>query len=81
MPESDVREGRPSRKNRNQAVRIPVDLEMPDDRALLRNQGDRLILGPLPKAGLLGLLAQWQPKDDAFSDIADKPCRPEEILG
>lgn len=81
MPEPDVREVRLFRNNRNQAVRIPVDLELPGDRALLRKEGDRLILEPVRKAGLLGLLAQWEPLDETFPEIADEPARPEDVLG
>jgi antitoxin VapB len=74
MSESDARVVRLFRNNRNQAVRIPVDLELPGDRALLRKEGDRLILEPVRKAGLIGLLAQWEPLDETFPDIADPPA-------
>jgi antitoxin VapB len=56
MPAPDVREVRLFRNNRNQAVRIPVDLELPGDRALIRKVVDRLIIEPLRKAGLIRLL-------------------------
>lgn len=81
MPEPDVREVRLFRNNRNQAVRIPVDLELPGDRALLRKEGDRLILEPIRKAGLIGLLAQWDTLDETFPDIADEPVPREDIFG
>lgn len=81
MPEPDVREVRLFRNNRNQAVRIPVDLELPGDRALLRKEGDRLILEPVRKAGLIGLLAQWEPIDDPCPDIADEPAPREDVFG
>jgi antitoxin VapB len=81
MSEPDVREVRLFRNNRNQAVRIPVDLELPGDRALLRKEGDRLILEPVRKAGLIGLLAQWEPIDDPFPDIADEPAPREDVFG
>jgi antitoxin VapB len=81
MPEPDVREVRLFRNNRNQAVRIPVDLELPGDRALLRKEGDRLILEPVRKAGLIGLLAQWEPLDEAFPAITDEPAPREDVFG
>jgi len=81
MPEPDVREVRLFRNNRNQAVRIPVDLELPGDRALLRKEGDRLILEPVRKAGLIGLLAQWELLDEAFPDISDEPAAREDVFG
>lgn len=80
MPEPDVREVRLFRNNRNQAVRIPVDLELPGDRALLRKEGDRLILEPVRKAGLIGLLTQWEPLDETFPDIADPPAPREDVF-
>jgi antitoxin VapB len=80
MSESDARVVRLFRNNRNQAVRIPVDLELPGDRALLRKEGDRLILEPVRKAGLIGLLAQWEPLDETFPDIADPPAPHEDVF-
>ena len=81
MSDPDVREVRLFRNNRNQAVRIPVDLELPGDRALLRREGDRLILEPVRKAGLIGLLAQWEPLAETFPDIADEPAPREDVFG
>lgn len=80
MSEPDVREVRLFRNNRNQAVRIPVDLELPGNRALLRKEGDRLILEPVRKAGLIGLLTQWEPLDETFPDIADPPAPREDVF-
>lgn len=81
MAAPDVREVRLFRNNRNQAVRIPVDLELPGDRALLRKDGDRLIIEPVRKAGLLGLLAQWEPLEETLPQIADAPAPREDIFG
>ncbi len=81
MADPDVREVRLFRNNRNQAVRIPVDLELPGDRALLRRDGERLILEPVRRPGLLGLLAQWGPLDEALLEIADAPAPREDIFG
>jgi antitoxin VapB len=81
MPKPDIREVRLFRNNRNQAVRIPVDFELPGDRALLRRDGDRLILEPIRRAGLLGLLSQWEPIEDEFPDIADPPPPREDVFG
>jgi antitoxin VapB len=77
----DVREVLPFGNNRKQAVRVPVDFELPGDRALLRKEGERLILEPVGKAGLLGLLADWQPFRETFPDFGGEPARPEEVLG
>lgn len=57
------------RNGRNQAVRIPRDLELPGNEALLRKEGDRLIVEPLPRRSLLEILATWEPLDEEFPDI------------
>lgn len=56
------------RNNRNQALRIPVEFELPGDEAVMRREGDRLILEPVAKPGLLALLAQWDDLDETFPD-------------
>lgn len=80
MAKNDAREVRLFRNNRNQAVRIPVEFELPGDRAILRKDGDRLILEPVRRAGLLGLLAQWAPLDEAFPAIEDAPAPAEDLF-
>lgn len=57
------------RNGRNQAVRIPRDMELDADEAILRRDGDRLILEPVPATPLLALLATLKPVDDEFPDI------------
>ena len=37
------------RNGRNQAVRIPREFELPGTYAIMRKEGDRLILEPAPK--------------------------------
>lgn len=37
------------RNGRNQAVRIPRDFELEGDEAILRKEGDRLIIEPIRK--------------------------------
>lgn len=58
-----------------------MDLELPGDRALLRREGDRLILEPIRPAGLAGLLSQWSPIEDDLLNIADPPSPREDLLG
>ena len=42
---------------------------------------DRLIIEPVRKStGLLDLLAKWQPLDEDFPEIEDKPVEPEGIF-
>ncbi|NHO34386.1 antitoxin [Acetobacter fallax] len=74
------------RNNRSQAVRIPVEFELPGDRVLIRRDGDRLVLEPVKAPSTLKeLLAAWRtepplaPEDD-FPDVHDVAARPEDIL-
>lgn len=68
------------RNGRNQAVRIPVEFELPGDEAIMRREGDRLVLEPTRKRGLLGLLETMEPIDEAFPEIEDRPPSPEQIF-
>jgi antitoxin VapB len=79
------REAKLFRNNRSQAVRIPVEFELPGEKVLISRDGDRLIIEPVRKLGLTALLAQWAkepplgPEDD-FPEIHDVPVRPEDIF-
>ena len=59
------------RNGRNQAIRIPRDLELPGSEALLRKEGERLIVEPMHRPTLLGLLATWAPLEEEFPEIDD----------
>ena len=59
------------RNGRNQAVRIPRDLELPGSEALLRKEGNRLIVEPMPRRSLLEILSTWAPLDEEFPDLDD----------
>ncbi|KAA6185363.1 AbrB/MazE/SpoVT family DNA-binding domain-containing protein [Thiohalocapsa marina] len=61
------------RNGRNQAVRIPRDLELPGDEAILRKEGDRLILEPAPPHSLLQVLDTLEPIEERFPEIGDPP--------
>ena len=77
---NEIRHVRLFRNGRNQAVRIPVEFELPGDEALMRRDGDRLVIEPLAKRGLSALLASLEPLDEAFPEIADPPPTPEHDL-
>ncbi|CAN7350782.1 MULTISPECIES: antitoxin [Bosea] len=77
---NEIRHVRLFRNGRNQAVRIPVEFELPGDEALMRRDGDRLVIEPLAKRGLTALLAGLEPLDEAFPEIADPPPAPERGL-
>jgi antitoxin VapB len=65
------------RNGRNQAVRIPREFELPGDDALMRKDGERLIIEPAPPTSLLDVLATLKPIRDTFPTIEDPP--PDEV--
>lgn len=67
------------KNGRNQAVRIPREFELPGDEAILRKEGDRLVLEAIPARRLLQLLAQLSPLDEDLPPILDQPPRRVEI--
>jgi antitoxin VapB len=64
-----VRRVRLFRNGRNQALRIPRELELDADEATIRRDGDRLFVEPVAPRRLLDLLATWQPLDEVWPDI------------
>jgi len=57
------------RNGRNQAVRIPVEFELPGNEATLRREGASLVLEPLGRPTLLAVLDALEPIPDEFPDI------------
>jgi antitoxin VapB len=68
------------RNGRNQAVRIPVEFELPGDEAIMHQDGDHLVIEPVRKRGLVALLKSMKPLDDDFPEIADPVPPPESVL-
>ncbi|MBN8987879.1 MAG: AbrB/MazE/SpoVT family DNA-binding domain-containing protein [Rhizobiales bacterium] len=68
---SERRHVRLFRNGRNQAVRIPVEFELPGDEAIMHREGGRLVIEPVRKRGLVALLKTMQPLDEAFPEIDD----------
>lgn len=68
------------RNGRNQAVRIPVEFELPGDEAIMHREGDRLVIEPLRKRGLMALLKTMNPLDEEFPRIDDPVPPPERVL-
>src|SRR5256714_14490262 len=79
MPEQ--RHVRLFRNGRNQAVRIPVEFELPGDEAIMHRDGDRLVIEPVRRRGLIGLLKTMKPLDEEFPQIDDPVPAPERRLG
>ena len=59
------------RNGRNQAVRIPVEFELPGDEAIMHRDGDRLVIEPARKRGLVALLNTMKPLEERFPEIDD----------
>ena len=57
------------RNGRNQALRIPREFELDADEAIVRKEGDRLIVEPVKRQRLLDILAALEPLDETFPDI------------
>ncbi len=57
------------RNGRNQALRIPRDLELPGRVATLRKEGPRLIVEPVAAPSLLDVLATLKPLDEKVPPI------------
>lgn len=56
---------------RNQAVRIPREFELPGNQAIMRKEGERLIIEPLRPKSLLGVLASLEPIEEDFPPIPE----------
>jgi antitoxin VapB len=68
------------RNGRNQAVRIPVEFELPGDEAIMHRDGDRLVIEPVRKRGLVALLKTMKPLNEEFPQIDDPVPEPERVL-
>lgn len=68
------------RNGRNQAVRIAVGFELPGDEAIMRRDGERLVVEPLRKRGLIALLKSMKPLAEAFPDIDDPVLAREKVF-
>ena len=68
------------RNGGNQAVRIPVEFELPGDEAIMRRDGDRLVIEPVRRRGLIALLATMKPLQGDFPEIDDPVPGPKRVL-
>lgn len=57
------------RNGSNQAIRIPKEFELPGNEAILKKDGDRLIIEVVKPNDLLGLLSTWGPLDVNCPDV------------
>jgi antitoxin VapB len=68
------------RNGRNQAVRIPVEFELPGEEAIMQRDGDRLVIEPVRNRGLIGLLKSMKPLQEDFPVTNDPVPPPESVL-
>lgn len=69
------------RNGRNQAVRIPRELELPGDEALLHVEDGRLVIEPiLRRRNLSEVLATLEALDEEFPEIDDPVVADEDIF-
>jgi antitoxin VapB len=61
------------KNGRNKAVRIPREFEFPGEDAIMRKEGDRLVIEPVPMKSLLAVLAELAPLQEDFAPILDAP--------
>lgn len=67
------------RNGRNQAIRIPREFELPGDEAIMRKEGDKLVIAPVKRRTLRELLDIWEPIDEEFPPIEELPYEDVEI--
>jgi tRNA(fMet)-specific endonuclease VapC len=67
------------KNGRNQAVRIPREFELPGEEAIIRKDGQRLIIEPAPPRSLLAVLAALATLDEEFPPIEDLPTEPVDL--
>jgi antitoxin VapB len=64
------------KNGRSQAVRIPREFELPGKEAIMRKEGERLIIEPVKPKSLLEVLATLEPLDEEFPPIDDQLPEP-----
>ncbi len=64
------------KNGRNQAVRIPREFELPGEDAIIRRDGDKLIIEAAPPQSLLAILSELSPIEEDFGEIDDPPPLP-----
>jgi antitoxin VapB len=67
------------KNGRNQAVRIPREFELPGEDAIIRKEGQLLILEPAPSRSLLAVLAALPEMDEELPPFDDVPAEPVDL--
>ena len=64
----------------NQTISIPRALELPGHEAIMHRDGDRLVIVPVRKRGLVALLKTMKPIEEGFPAIDDAAPGSEDVL-
>jgi antitoxin VapB len=67
------------KNGRNQAIRIPRELELDAAEATIRKEGKRLVIEPVARPSLLELVGTWRPLKVHFPEVPDGPPEPVEL--
>ena len=67
------------KNGRNQAVRIPREFELPGEDAIMRKEGDRLVIEPTQPSSLLALLNVLEPLEEEFPPVPELSVDPVEL--
>ena len=67
------------KNGRNPAVRIPREFELPGEDAIMRREGDKLIIEAAPPTSLLVVLAATSAIDETFPAIEDPLPEPVDL--
>ena len=78
-PMPDVRHVKLFRNGRNQAVRIPRDMELPGEDATIRNENGKLIIEAAAKTSLLEALRRLPPPEEHLDEFIDLPAEPVDL--
>jgi antitoxin VapB len=57
-----------------------VEFELPGDEAILRREGDRLVIEPVAKRRLADLLATWESLDEDIPEFVVEPVESEDVF-
>ena len=60
-------------------MRIPREFELPGENAIIRKEGQRLIIEAVPPRSLLAVLATLPTLDEDFVSIEDRPAEPVDL--
>ncbi|MFV3129163.1 antitoxin [Niveispirillum sp. KHB5.9] len=67
------------RTGHEQAIPIPREFELPGTEAVLRKEGNRLVIEPLARPSLAVVLATLSDLDEGIGEIADPAPEPVDL--